>query len=218
MKTILLTAANAIEVHSIIRRLNLRKNDPIAKGKLYFGNFKKLQLYLLLTGMGMKNSELSLRSAFDHLSPDLVLNLGTAGSVDDNLDTLTIFFPEEFTAEDMKILQPSKQFTDKLMAECKNTLDHNIATGRLFTSPYSVGISAKRRLIRTKYHCSAVDMEAYPQSAVSTTLNIPFVSIKVISDKARFPVIIEFIKNFIKVNSLLKTICIECLTIIHKHL
>jgi futalosine hydrolase len=80
--TILLVAATEFEIAPLIRELSFLHEG---KGTLRSCQFKKLDVDVLITGVGMTATAFSLGKAFCKWY-DCVINLGLAGSFNDNLE------------------------------------------------------------------------------------------------------------------------------------
>jgi len=146
----------------------------------------------LITGMGQENVRRVL-PAENICEYDIILNIGTAGSLRVEYEPLQILFPHtyytEVGAELLKIpaIWPtiSEQFP-------------TWKSGALFTSSEPVTSAVMRQVIFQKSRAEAVDMEAFAYAALCQRNNIPFYCLKVITDQADSNTAIDFKTNLEK--------------------
>ena len=128
------------------------------------------------TGIGKVNAALAVADAVAGQKPDLILNVGTAGSVDKEVDSIVIC--DTFVDRDMKKCKDfgvdfhfdfKKELQDIPLIRHWNTA--NICnTGDLFVT----------EIID---EADAFDMENFAVAALCKRRGIPFVSVKYITDK-----------------------------------
>ena len=132
--------------------------------------------YYVRTGIGKVKSAFHLAEAIRQVQPDLVLNMGSAGTV--NHQVGDIFVCRKFVDRDM---QKMKEFgleceidSSALLEEkgfCKHWTENGICnTGDGFLTEL------------THINGDVVDMEAYAQAFVCRSKEIPFISVKYVTD------------------------------------
>ena len=132
--------------------------------------------YYVRTGIGKVKSAFHLAEAIRQVQPDLVLNMGSAGTV--NHQVGDIFVCRKFVDRDM---QKMKEFgleceidSSALLEEkgfCKHWTEIGICnTGDGFLTEL------------THINGDVVDMEAYAQAFVCRSKEIPFISVKYVTD------------------------------------
>lgn len=130
----------------------------------------------LRTGVGKMRSAYYLSQAIDQIGPDMVINIGTAGSVNHRVGDL--FVCRHFIDRDMQKLTefgipyqlsfPEDKFD--FLPHCLYTHPGVCNTGDSFVTELS------------DLHGDIIDMEAYAQAFVCENKKIPFLAVKCVSD------------------------------------
>ncbi|MDP4201512.1 MAG: nucleosidase [Bacteroidota bacterium] len=128
------------------------------------------------TGIGKVNALLAVVDAIGIQTPDLILNIGTAGSVDRDVDSIVIC--DTFVDRDMK---KCKDFGVAYHLDFKEEL-HDIPVINHWNknNTCNTGDSFVTRVID---EADAFDMENFAVAALCKRRHIPFVSVKYITDK-----------------------------------
>jgi len=128
------------------------------------------------TGIGKVNAALAVYEAIATEQPDWVLNIGTAGSVSIPVDTIII----------------CSQFEDRDMIKCKDfgvDYHHNFGAELAKIGPIShweMGHTCNTGdsfVTQSVGNAEAYDMENFAVAALCKRKNLPFVSVKYITDK-----------------------------------
>lgn len=147
------------------------------KDELITVNIPDCQIRYVRTGIGKVKAAIRLMDALVQYTPDVVVNIGTAGTVNHNVGDL--FVCRHFMDRDLqKVGALDLQYeidSSSALNECGYCLDWNnegiCNTGDSFlTEPAGS-------------HGDVFDMEAYAQAQVCQLKNIPFVSVKYVTDK-----------------------------------
>lgn len=200
MKTTLITAAFKQEVRGIRESLHFLPAET--NPNLFECIDSNRKIFLLLTGMGPEKSRAALEENISRLNPDLIINLGTAGSLVDSIKPLSVFVPSAFIEKDSNALCIAPEILEYLQSISLSSGLRSLS-GTLFTSVFSVSSKNTRAEIARDFSAQAVDMEAYPQALIAGNNHIPFGSLKIISDNAKFPAVLFYIMNLHKINRLL---------------
>ena len=203
-------AAFPIEAKAVMKRLRLAKIKAFSGLKCFAGEFDGVKVYLALTGMGMKRSSYAADECLEQFQVSLVLNIGAAGSLMDNINPKSIFIPVSFIGE-----QNRQIFCDNCLAElfkdvCRDR-GWNFYEGTLFTSARAVNSASAKREINSRYEAQAVDMEAYPQAWTASEKGVPFACIKGISDTAAYFPLMQYLLNVGDISRKLAEIVFESL-------
>lgn len=128
------------------------------------------------TGIGKVNAALAVVDAIETAKPDLILNIGTAGSVDREVDSIVIC--DTFVDRDMK---KCKDFGVTYHLDFKEELKTVFLVKNWDTNNIcNTGDSFVTRIID---EADAFDMENFAVAALCKRRGIPFVSVKYITDK-----------------------------------
>ena len=135
-----------------------------------------VDVYYVRTGTGKVKAAYHVSEAINQVKPDLVINLGTAGT--DNHQVGDIFVCRRFVDRDMqKLTDLGMEWqidSSKLLAERGYCLDWQ-GEGTCNT-----GDSFLTEL--THVEGDVIDMEAYAQAFVCRSKEIPFVAVKYVTD------------------------------------
>ena len=136
----------------------------------------EVEPYYIRTGIGKVKAAFHLAEAIHQVQPDLVLNLGTAGTVKHQVGD--IFVCRKFVDRDMQKMTDfgleSEIDLSALLKEkgfCEHWAEEGVCnTGDSFLTEL------------THVTGDVVDMEAYAQAFVCRAKEIPFISVKYVSD------------------------------------
>ncbi|MBI2522504.1 MAG: hypothetical protein HYV97_18940 [Bdellovibrio sp.] len=136
--------------------------------------FECQQLLILLTGEGRIGASQKLSDVLNTLSKDIakVINLGVAGALNQELSVGTVVLVDHIYAFDGPIVQCSPMKCSGPLVPC--------TTADLFTSDKRV-LGASESLELAKL-APIVDREAHGLAQTTHLYNLPFTSLKVISD------------------------------------
>lgn len=148
---------------------------------LYLGN-ALIDISFLVTGVGPSKTEKSLNDKLSKNRLDLVINIGTIGALSPDLHLNEIFFPTLFCAMVNESLETIK--LSERLEEYLGSLQVPWKSGRLFSSDIPVTSRQQKRKILEISSARAVDMEAFSACKVCKNFELPFLSIKVITDMA----------------------------------
>lgn len=133
------------------------------------------ELTFLKTGMGKVLSAFNLTKALCENNYDLVLNVGTAGTLNHNVGD--IFVCHRFIDRDMEKIELPKVCSDISFQE-------NVGV-ELIDRYENIGVCNTGDSFVTKaahFNGDVVDMEAFAQAQICKEMNIVFVSVKYITD------------------------------------
>jgi nucleoside phosphorylase len=148
---------------------------------LYLGN-ALIDISFLTTGIGPNKTEQSLSGKLNKNQFDLVINIGTVGALSPDLHLNEIFFPTLFCAKVNESLETVK--LSERLEEYLWSLPAPWKSGRLFSSDVPITSRQQKMQIIEVSNARAVDMEAFSAAKVCKKFEVPFLSIKVVTDMA----------------------------------
>lgn len=182
------------EIDQFVELLNLNK-DPNVKKEVYVGELDDKKIYVIQSGIGKVNSAATTQFLIDMYHPDLIINSGCAGSLVSSLKIMDVAIASYVTYHDfnpIRIMEGSvpnhgKLYSDKTLVEVARTAIESFAGSNYQIVPICSGDSfvtdpKVRDQIQIQTGAKVVDMESASIGHIAVMNNVPFVSIRTISD------------------------------------
>lgn len=134
----------------------------------------------LFTGVGKVNATYQLTKAIQKFNPDVVINLGTAGSTVYNKGTLVCC--NQFIQRDMEVTALGFQKFETPFSNGEVLLQYGIEIEGLPKGICGSGDQFEMEHLNNEYN--VIEMEAYALAKVCKEEAVPFLSVKYISDGA----------------------------------
>ena len=174
------------EITPLFNHFPITKKLRMGKGTLY----ETSAFHLVRLGMGPENSKDTLNIYLAENKPDLILNIGMAGRLNPAIMIGSIHFINSI-------------YCSKGSKSISLTVP-SIITPQSSVSLLTVDQPVSDPLIRDnffkKFQAGLVDMEAYGLAQAAAILDIPFYSIKIVSDSADENTKNDFIKDYEKLS------------------
>ncbi|MBR2950858.1 MAG: 5'-methylthioadenosine/adenosylhomocysteine nucleosidase [Lachnospiraceae bacterium] len=201
------------------------KSTEKAMLKFYEGTISNTEVVVLFSGVCKVNAAIATQILIDTFRVNVIINAGTAGGMNEKLkifDTvistevayhdvapniLTEFHPwleTVFFKADQELLRVSKNVVDKL------GLSHNVFWGRMVTGEAFIADEGREK-INEKFEPLTVDMETASIAHVCYVNNIPFISVRSITDTASHSGTEHFEENCEKAAGIAKEITVALL-------
>lgn len=188
------------EVEILKSSIENRETIQIAHVIFYKGNIEDKQVVLAQSGIGKVNAAITATLLINEFKPDLIINTGSAGSVDSELNIGDIIISNKVyyhdvnaTAFGYKLGQvpsmPEFYETDsKLIDLAKSSieqLDLNGIVGEVATGDSFIGSIDQRKVIKSNFPtASVVEMEAGAITQTCYQYNVPIIVTRAVSDLA----------------------------------
>ncbi|KQS92461.1 nucleosidase [Chryseobacterium sp. Leaf394] len=134
----------------------------------------------LITGIGKVTAAINLTKAIHEKRPKLIVNLGSAGGF--GFKKGDVVCCTKFIQRDMDVRGLGFQKFETPLSNIPIILENGIEIENLPTGICGTGDSFETNHINTEYN--VIDMEAYSLALIAWQENIPFISLKYISDDA----------------------------------
>lgn len=131
------------------------------------------------SGIGKINAAFRCTEVILKFKPDLIVNLGTAGSP--RIEPHSVVECETFVQRDMDLTSVGGKLGETPFDETPGKIQVPVRTD---LRKVICGTGDKVEMGQPVLNCDIVDMEAYAFAKVCHKLSIPFASIKYISDKS----------------------------------
>lgn len=191
---------------------SLMENPQISKsgGILYYsGKINGIKCVVAEAGVGKVNAAVCAQTMILKYTPDMIVNIGVAGGLDDKLKTGDVAVADFVVEHDMDttpIGDPAGFITglNKIMMECDSDITNKLYNSALKKSGINVikGVIAsgdqfiagqeQRERIKKNFNAIAAEMEGAAIGHVCMMSDIPFGVIRVISDGANEESYVDF--------------------------
>jgi len=189
------------EVELLRKEIENPKTRNIANSEFTSGTYKNHEIILLKSGIGKVNAAMTTSIMLSEYNPDYVINTGSAGGYDPNLEVGAIVISDEVRHHDVDVTAfgyeigqvpqlPAAFKADKhlmkLAEEAVSAIgEHQAATGLIATGDIFMHDPVKVELVRTHFpQMKACEMEAAAVAQVCHQFEVPFVVIRALSDIA----------------------------------
>lgn len=211
MKYIGIIAAMNEEVDAIKKIMTDISIKGIYELEFITGKINENEVVLVKCGVGKVNAARTTQILLNNFEIEYVINVGTAGSLNENIEIGDVVIGEKlvqhdfditaggrekgyitdvgkFFYSDKKLIEKTKQ-TIETMNEKFNAFIGTIATGDIFVQDIKV-----KDGIKNEFDADCAEMEGAAIAQVCTLDNIPFIVIRSISDKPNGNNAIDFEK------------------------
>lgn len=134
----------------------------------------------LITGIGKVNAAMELTQEIHRRQPELIVNLGSAGSK--SFQKGEVVCCTKFIQRDMDVRGLGFKLYETPLSGIPPVLEYGLEKEGLPNGICGTGDSFEMNHAETDYNI--VDMEAYPLALIAMKKNIPFLCLKYISDDA----------------------------------
>ncbi|WP_367675076.1 5'-methylthioadenosine/adenosylhomocysteine nucleosidase [Buchnera aphidicola] len=184
--------------------------------KFYIGKINTTKIIILKSNIGKVFSAIATTLLIHIYKPNLILNIGTAGSLTKKLNPGDFAIAKKISYFDVDLrtfnynigqipncpifFKTDESYTKKIKSMMYKK-KYNFLEGLIISGDTFVGTNKKNKKIKSFFPKSiAIDMECAAVAHVCYVLHIPLISIRIISDKANENSNYDF-KNFINKSS-----------------
>jgi adenosylhomocysteine nucleosidase len=140
------------------------------------------QINILVCGMGSERAHSAAHKLIDS-GCDALISWGTAGALMPNIKPGALIIPESIITQEEEIIQTASKWRRTVVKELDDCPD-DVYLGRLSDTMQVITSSKEKYAAREQGDSLAVDMESATIALVARQKNIPFISIRAISDSA----------------------------------
>ncbi|MFJ7826866.1 5'-methylthioadenosine/S-adenosylhomocysteine nucleosidase [Psychrobacillus sp. NPDC096623] len=189
------------EVELLRKEIENPETKNIANSEFTSGSYKNHEVILLKSGIGKVNAAMTTSILLSEFQPDYVINTGSAGGYDPNLEVGAIVISDEVRHHDVDVtafgyeigqvpqLPAAFRSDERLMKLAEEAVSeigqHQAATGLIATGDIFMHEPAKVEQVRSHFpQMKACEMEAAAVAQVCHQFEVPFVVIRSLSDIA----------------------------------
>lgn len=189
------------EVHLLRASLDNVNTEEIANCEFTSGTYKGQEVVLLKSGIGKVNAAMSTTLLLQQFKPDVVINTGSAGGFDADLEVGAIVISDEVRHHDVDVtvfgyemgqvpqlpaaFLSSADLMDHAIAAVEELGEHAYAVGLIATGDSFMDDAERVEKVRGHFPTmKAAEMEAAAVAQVCHQFDTPFVVIRALSDIA----------------------------------
>lgn len=189
------------EVELLRSEIKNAETKIIANSEFTVGTYKDHEVILLKSGIGKVNAAMTTTILLNEFKPDYVINTGSAGGYDPNLEVGAIVISDEVRHHDVDVtafgyeigqvpqlpaaFKANVHLMELAEAAVKEIGEHQAATGLIATGDIFMHNPEKVEIVRQNFpQMKACEMEAAAVAQVCYQFDVPFVVIRALSDIA----------------------------------
>lgn len=211
MKYVGIIAAMHEEVEAIQKLMNNISVKEIYELQFIQGKINEKNVVLVKCGVGKVNAARTTQILLNNFDIEYVINVGTAGSLNENIEIGDVVIGEKLVQHDFDITNFGHEkgyitdlgkffYSDKVLIEkAKEAINQmnsnfNVFVGTITTGDIFVQDIQVKDRIKAEFNADCAEMEGAAIAQVCTLDNVPFIVIRSISDKPNGKNTIDFEK------------------------
>lgn len=188
------------EVLQLIEKLEDKKQNCFAHVNFYEGKIGKKELVVVQCGIGKVNAACCTQIVIDKYNPELIINTGIAGGVNENIEVGDIVIATDAVEYDvdvtpfgykigeipgmnMKEFPIEEEVVNQIFDLCKYN-SFSVHKGRVVSGDKFVSDSSFKKYLKDEFNAYCTEMEGAAIAHVAYLNNKKCVIIRAISDKA----------------------------------
>lgn len=221
MSTIGIICAGDSELQPYLDMLPFKESKKKAMLTFYECEYQTHRLIALYSGVCKVNGALAAQILIDGYQPDFILNGGTCGGLDENVDIFDTIVAERCiyhdVAEDILtdfhpwMKEPWFLSDEKLLRVAERAqVRRPLRFGAVATGEYFLGAGSRRERLLEKYpEVLAVDMETAAIAHACYVNQVPFLAVRTVTDNGTLPGIGAFEANVEQASAISCQVCLE---------
>lgn len=188
------------EVTILKNKLTQLSEISVAHVKFYTGILKDREVVITQSGIGKVNAAISTTLLINKLKPDVIINTGSAGALDESLNVGDVLISDDVKYHDADAtafgyeygqipqmpvaFQSSKPLIEKV-SQVVQQQQLTAKVGLIVSGDSFIGSVEQRQKIKKAFpNAMAVEMEATAIAQTCYQFNVPFVVVRAVSDLA----------------------------------
>ena len=186
-----------IEVKKIVNNITIKN---IYEKEFYIGNIEGKDIVLVKANVGKVNSARVCQILIDNFDIELIINVGTAGSVNNNLEIGDVVVANKLVQYDFDVTIFGRKLGEienigesiKVDSKLLNLFDNGVYKGVIATGDKFIPDIKEKERIRDLFNALCIEMEGASIAQVCYLCKIPFLVIRSITDKLDESVKVDF--------------------------
>lgn len=181
----------------------------------YRGILKNKEIVLVESGIGKVNASITTTLLINHFNVNKIIFTGVAGGVDSGLDIADMVIGTDLIQHDVDVqafgyeigqiprievrsFECDKQLIDIAYKVAYKNFGDKVKKGRIVSGDQFIASNNKINWLREVFNASCTEMEGAAVAQVCYVLNVPFLIIRAISDKANHEATMDY-PEFVKI-------------------
>ena len=197
-KTIGIICAMKKEAETLIAQMTNKQTDDVFGKEYIKGKLCGKDVVISVCGIGKVMAAACAQTMIIKYSPDVIINTGVAGSLDErlkiydivaatavvqhDLDTTPLGDPLGYVGELDRVQIPADEKTVNELCSCAGALEYNIIKGIVASGDQFIADDTQKEFIKTRFGASACEMEGAAVGTVCFSAGVKFAVLRSISD------------------------------------
>jgi len=181
-KTIAILAAVSEEIAGIKQAMNISDRIRLGKSEAWPGKWQGNHIVLVRTGVGKQRAAEAALKTIEQFSPERLLSIGYAGGLVANLEVGDMIVADRIVdVQSSAEFVPDPQWLQRAQ-KAPAPKSGKIVSGKLVTADKVIHSPKDKKELGESFSAEAVEMETAAIAKVVAEKNLPFLSVRAISD------------------------------------
>ena len=190
------------ELEEVLNITLIKNKRDIFDKTFYIGSINKKEVVIVKSNVGKVNSARSAQMLIDNFDIRIVINIGTSGSVDNNLNIGDVVVADRLYQYDFDVTAFGRKLGEiENIGECiytdkniLNKISKDLIVGGIASGDKFITRMEDKTFIRDKFNVVCIEMEGASIAQVCYLSNIPFLVIRSVTDKLDGTSEVDFVK------------------------
>mgnify|MGYP004529120287 FL=1 len=190
------------ELEEVLNITLIKNKRDIFDKTFYIGSINKKEVVIVKSNVGKVNSARSAQMLIDNFDIRIVINIGTSGSVDNNLNIGDVVVADRLYQYDFDVTAFGRKLGEiENIGECiytdkniLNKISKDLIVGGIASGDKFITCMEDKTFIRDKFNVMCIEMEGASIAQVCYLSNIPFLVIRSVTDKLDGTSEVDFVK------------------------
>jgi adenosylhomocysteine nucleosidase len=181
-KTTAILAAVSEEIAGIKQAMNISDRIRMGKSEAWPGKWQGKNIVLVRTGVGKQRAADVALKTIEQFAPDKLLSIGYAGGLVPNLEVSDLIVADKIIdVESSAEFVPDPQWLQSAL-NFPAPENYKVISGKLVTADKVIHSPLDKKEFGERFSAEAVEMETSAIAKVASDKNLPFLSVRAISD------------------------------------
>lgn len=190
------------ELEEVLNITLIKNKRDIFDKTFYIGSINKKEVVIVKSNVGKVNSARSAQMLIDNFDIRIVINIGTSGSVDNNLNIGDVVVADRLYQYDFDVTAFGRKLGEiENIGECiytnkniLNKISKDLIVGGIASGDKFITRMEDKTFIRDKFNVVCIEMEGASIAQVCYLSNIPVLVIRSVTDKLDGTSEVDFVK------------------------